>query len=119
MLTIVRTDDGDLIVGGQKIGEPNYAMASNGVIHEIGGVITNPSLAIRTNDALVAAPTSITETLRDDSDFITLAAAFFTLKDPVGGKSLADELAAADNFTAGGLSYSLVHIVAVFFIVAA
>jgi uncharacterized surface protein with fasciclin (FAS1) repeats len=43
-LTISKTTDGDVIVGGQKIGEPNYAMASNGVIHEIGGVITNPSM---------------------------------------------------------------------------
>jgi hypothetical protein len=100
MLTIVRTNDGDLIVGGQKIGEPNYAMASNGVIHEIGGVITASS-ATSIGTATIAA------TLRDDSDFITLANAFSTLKNPVGGESLADELAAAGPFTAGGGDFML------------
>jgi hypothetical protein len=94
-LTIVKTTDGDLIVAGQKIGEPNYAMASNGVIHEIDGVITDPSATS------IATPT-IAATLRGDSDFITLANAFSTLKNPVGGESLADELAAAGPFTAGG-----------------
>ena len=99
-LRIVQTTDGDLIVGGQKIGEPNYAMASNGVIHEIDGIITDPSATS------IAEPT-IAATLRDDSDFITLANAFSTLKNPVGGESLADELAAAGPFTAGGGAFML------------
>ena len=112
MLTIVRTNDGDLIVGGQKIGEPNYAMASNGVIHEIGGVITDPSATS------IATPT-IAATLRDDSDFITLANAFSTLKNPVGGESLADELAAAGPFTARGLTRPTSTLLSCLFIVGA
>jgi uncharacterized surface protein with fasciclin (FAS1) repeats len=43
MLKIDKTPEGDVIVGGQKVVKPNM-MASNGVIHGIDGVITDPML---------------------------------------------------------------------------
>jgi|AntAceMinimDraft_1070359.scaffolds.fasta_scaffold02502_5 uncharacterized surface protein with fasciclin (FAS1) repeats len=43
MLKIATNGDGGVIVGGQKVILPNI-MASNGIIHGIAGVITDPTL---------------------------------------------------------------------------
>ena len=46
MLKIDKTTNGDVIVGGQNVIRPNIR-ASNGIIHGIDGVITDPSARSR------------------------------------------------------------------------
>jgi uncharacterized surface protein with fasciclin (FAS1) repeats len=42
MLKVDKTADGDVIVGGRKVNKPDI-MATNGVVHGIDGVITDPT----------------------------------------------------------------------------
>jgi uncharacterized surface protein with fasciclin (FAS1) repeats len=99
----IETVDGDVIVGGQKVVQPNI-MAANGVIHGIDGVITNTdgstattaSTATDSEDSL----DTIVEILVADPDYSTLVAAVSVAADTQGNK-LVDDLADAGPFTVG------------------
>ena len=99
----IETVDGDVIVGGQKVVQPNI-MAANGIIHGIDGVITNTdgstattaSTATDSEDSL----DTIVEILVADPDYSTLVAAVSVAADTQGNQ-LVDDLADAGPFTVG------------------
>jgi len=96
VLKIERAADGGLIVGGQRVIRPNIA-SSNGLIHGLNGVITNPSNSADDDLPIEAqsgpsAIVSIPATLGADPDFSTLVAA-------VSAANLGASLAAEGPFT--------------------
>jgi hypothetical protein len=83
VLKIEKAADGSVIVGGQRVDRPDI-MAANGVIHGLGGVITETS-------GISFLP--IVETLTAEPDYSTLLAA-------VVAAGLATDLS-AEGLTAG------------------
>uniref|UniRef100_A0A7S0SLI9 FAS1 domain-containing protein n=1 Tax=Mantoniella antarctica TaxID=81844 RepID=A0A7S0SLI9_9CHLO len=87
--------DGDIIVGGQKVVQPDI-MATNGVIHGMDGVVmaTDPQTSDSTDDAKDELQ-PIVETLSALPDYSTLVAA-------VGVAADSEEKKIVDDLVAGG-----------------
>jgi|AntAceMinimDraft_12_1070368.scaffolds.fasta_scaffold88479_3 hypothetical protein len=92
--------DGDIIVGGQKVVQPDI-MATNGVIHGVDGVVmaTDPQTSDSTDDAKDELQ-PIVETLSALPDYSTLVAAVGVAADSEG-KKIVDDLVAGGPYTAG------------------